>query len=237
MPSSTRRHSHLSTALIWLLLCSNLATALLACLVIDRLNERYAGEINSTVPGLHEVILLAQEATNTHRAALNLLMAADEAERDEVRQRLDEARRREGQRLRQIFPDGGVVGSPREPLWEASDNYGTALDRFLELVQVGDHAAAVVHRASVLRPAFDNYQRLQREESIRLNFEAIRSGAEIHAMVTTRKGLLLGFGVWPLLLASLMLVIVGVLGAMLWRHVRQIEREEGLLRTDENTKF
>ncbi len=237
MPQSNRRRSRLSTALIWLLLCSNLATALVACLVIDRLNDRYAEKLNNAVPGLHEVMLLAQESTNTHRAALNLLMATDEEERREVLQRLEEARRREVQRLRQVFPDGAVEDSPREPLWRASQEYHAALERLLDLVRTGERQAAAAHRTGALRPAFDEYQLRQREESIRLNFDAIRGGAEIEALVTTRKGLLLGFGVWPLLLACLMLVIVGVLGALLWQNVRRIEREGDALGGEEQKRF
>jgi hypothetical protein len=214
--------------LIALLLCSNLATALVAWIIVDRLNERYAAELGTTVPGLHEVMLLAQESTNTHRAALNLPLAVDEEERRLVLQRLAESRQREAARLAQVFPDGPVEGSPRAPLWAAAKDYGAALDAYLALLANGDKPSATVHRTQVLRPAFDNYQSRQREESIRLNFEAMRGGAEINAMVTTRKGLLLGFGVWPLLLVSLMLVIVGVLGALLWRHVRRIELDNSL---------
>ncbi len=237
MQNSTRRGSGLSLVLISLLLCSNLATALVAWLVIDRLNERYSAELNNTVPGLHEVILLAQEATNVHRAALNLPMAADDEERRLVRQRLAESRQRQAARLAQVFPDGGVEESPRLPLWEAARDYSAALDTYLALMENGDAGAAALHRTQVLRPAFDHYQVKQREESIRLNFDAMRGGAEINALVTTRKGLLLGFGVWPLLLVSLMLVTVGVLGALLWRHVRRIEMEKNPGLGGESSRF
>jgi hypothetical protein len=233
MKNENKRGARLSGLLILLLLCSNVATALVAFFVIDRTNERYAAELNATVPGLHEVMLLAQESTNTHRAALNLQLAADESEKKESWDRLIEARLREKQRLRQVFPEEPAESSLRAPLWIAAQAYGANVERHLELVRAGDRNRVAEHRANVLRPAFDEYQRRQREESIRLSFEAMRSGAEISALVTTQKGLLLGFGLWPVLL----LVLVGVLGAWLWHYVKKMDAEQDGLAPGEHARF
>lgn len=237
MSLPTRRGPRFSTLLILLLLCSNLATALVAYFVIDRMNQRYAAELGATVPGLHEVMLLAHESTNTHRAALNLQLAGSDRERDENKVRLAEVRKRETQRLRQVFPEPPAESSPRAALWEAARAYSAHLEHYLAFIEGGEFGRAAEYRVASLRPAFDEYQRRQREESIRLSFEAMRSGAEIHAFAITQKGLLLGFGVGPLILLCVTLVLAGVLGGWLWHSMRQYSSTADGRPAEEEARF
>ncbi|MEY4488021.1 MAG: hypothetical protein RIQ79_529 [Verrucomicrobiota bacterium] len=233
MSSSGKNIPRVLIVLIGLLLCSNLGTALLAFLVIERLDERYSREFNKAVPGLHELMLLAQESTNTHRAAGNLLLARDESESKLMWTRLDEARQKELDRLTEVFSKGPVsAGDPMEPLWLASHNYNQLLAEYLEFVKQGKRDEALAYRLDKLRPSFDLYQQRQREESVRLNLEAMQSNREISAQAKERQSLLLGFGGWPFAVLIAMLAIFAVLGFVLWKQLRGIESSEGMLRTD-----
>ena len=233
MSNTTNRSPRVLLILIGLLLCSNLATALVAYLVIERIDQRYTSEVNSAVPGLHEVVMLAQEATNTHRAAGNLLLARDANEVKVIQARMKEARQHELDRLTEVFAKGPPSpGDPMEPLWNASRDYSRALEEYLALYDTGNRDAALAYRLDTLRPLFDAYQNKQREESIRLNFEAMKASGEIAAQVKSRKSLLLGFGSWPFVVMMVMLVAFGVLGGVLWRQLQHIEGEEKKLRTD-----
>ncbi len=233
MSSSGGKIPRVLIVLIGLLVCSNLGTALVAFLVIDRLDERYSTEFNKAVPGLHELMLLAQESTNTHRAAGNLLLARDVSESKLMWTRLEEVRQKELDRLTEVFSKGPVsAGDPMAPLWSASHTYNQSLAEYLELVRNGNRDVALAYRLDKLRPSFDLYQQRQREESIRLNFEAMQSNREISAQAKERQSLLLGFGGWPFLALSAMLAIFAVLGFVLWKQLRSIENSEGTLRTD-----
>lgn len=233
MHSTAKRSPRFLLILVGLLLCSNLATALVAYLVIERLDERYSRELTTAVPGLHEVMLLAQDSTNTHRAAGNLLLARDEAETNVIMARLQDARQTELNRITEIFAKGPPqAGEALEPLWLASSNYNQALQEYLLLFENGKKDEALTYRLDKLRPIFDFYQNRQREESIRLNFEALRTSSELSAQAKARKGILLGLGGWPLAAMMVMLVAFGVLGGLLWRQLHHIESEEKKLRTD-----
>lgn len=233
MTSTAKRKPRFLPALIGLLLCSNLVTALVAYLVIDRMDERYSSEMKTAVPGLHEVMMLAQESTNTHRAAGNLLMARDPAEEKVIWERLQEARRQERARLIEVFP-GGPVGpnEPLGPLWEASRAYEASLEKFIAIFSQGDKQAALAYRLDKLREDFDLYQTRQREESIRRNLSAMRKSEEISAQAKAKKSLLLGFGGWPLAVMLALLLGFGVLGAVLWRQLLSIEEDEKRLRAE-----
>lgn len=232
--STSKRNSRFLLILIGLLLCSNLATALVAYLVIDRIDTQYSEELRNKVPGLHEVMVLAQEATNTHRAAGNLLLARDEKEKTELLARVAAAQQAEWHSLAKVFGAGpGEADAERASLWQAANDYKAAVGQFLVLINRGDRDAALAYRLDQLRPAFDQYQRRQREESVRLNFAAIKAGGEISASVTARKGVLLGFGSWPFLVMLAMLVVFGILGGILWRQLRRIEADERELRPEQ----
>ncbi len=233
MHSTAKRPPRFLLMLVGLLLCSNLATGLVAYLVIERLDERYSRELTTAVPGLHEVMLLAQDSTNTHRAAGNLLLARDEAEMNVIMARLQDARQTELDRITEIFIKGPPqAGDAQEPLWLASSNYNQALQEYLLLVANGKKDEALAYRLDKLRSIFDSYQSRQREESIRLNLEALRTSGELSAQAKARKGMLLGLGGWPLAAMLFMLVAFGVLGGLLWRQLHHIESEEKKLRTD-----
>jgi len=232
MTAATKRPPRLLLILVGLLLCSNLATALVAYLVVERLDDRYAREMSIVVPGLHEVMLLAQDSTNTHRAAGNLLLARDEAEKKVMWERLQQARENELERLTEVFASGPPsAGDLKEPLWRASRDYNAGLEEFLALFSKGKRDAALAFRLDMLRPVFDNYQNRQRDESIRLNFEAMRTSTELSDQAKTRKSMLLGLGGWPLVAITAMLVGFGLLGGVLWRQLWHIEAEEKKLRT------
>lgn len=233
MHSTAKRPSRFLLMLVGLLLCSNLATALVAYLVIERLDERYSRELTTAVPGLHEVMLLAQDSTNTHREAGNLLLARDEAEAKLIRARLQDARQTELNRITEIFIQGPPqAGDALEPLWLASSNYNQALQEYLLLIENGKKDEALAYRLDKLRPIFSFYQSRQREESVRLNFEALRTSGELSAQANARKSMLLGLGGWPLAAMLVMLVAFGVLGGLLWRQLHHIESEEKKLRAD-----
>lgn len=233
MSNATNRYPRVLLFLTVLLLCSNLATALVAYLVIDRMDQRYLGQINAAVPGLHEVVLLAQDSTNTHRAAANILIARNETESKLMIERLAEARRKELDRITEVFAKGPPAsGDPMEPLWNASRDYDRALDEFVAIYNSGNRDAALAFRLDKLRPIFDAYQNRQVAESARLNFEAMKTSGEITEQVKARQSLLLGFGSWPFIILIGMLVVFGVLGGVLWRQLQKIESEERKLRTD-----
>lgn len=233
MHSTAKRPPRFLLMLVGLLLCSNLATALVAYLVIERLDERYSRELTTAVPGLHEVMLLTQDSTNTHRAAGNLLLARDEAETNVIMARLQDARRTEINRINEIFAKGSSrAGDALEPLLLASSIYNQALQEYLLLIESGKKDEARAYRLDKLRPVFQLYQNRLREESIRLNFEALRTSRELSAQAKSRKGMLLGLGGWPLAAILVMLVAFGVLGGLLWRQLHHIESEEKKLRTD-----
>jgi len=178
-------------------------------------------------------MLLAQESTNTHRAAGNLLLARGVSESKLMWTRLEEVRQKELDRLTEVFSKGPVsAGDPMAPLWSASHTYNQSLAEYLELVRNGNRDVALAYRLDKLRPSFDLYQQRQREESIRLNFEAMQSNREISAQAKERQSLLLGFGGWPFLVLIAMLAIFAVLGFVLWKQLRSIENSEGTLRTD-----
>lgn len=233
MSNTTTRYPRVLLILTGLLLCSNLATALVAYLVIERMDQRYSSQINAAVPGLHEVVLLAQDSTNTHRAAANILIARNEAEAKLMIERLAEARRKELERITEVFAKGPPAsGDPMEPLWNASRDYDRAIDEFLAIYNSGNRDAALAFRLDKLRPIFDAYQNRQVAESARLNFEAMKTSGEITEQVKARQSLLLGFGSWPFFILIGMLVVFGVLGGVLWRQLQKIESEERKLRTD-----
>ncbi len=233
MSEASKRFPNVLLVVIGLLICSNLATALVAYLTIERLDERYTNELTKSVPGLHEVILLAQESTNVHRAAGNLLLARDQDEAKAIWTRLSDARQHEQKRLNEIFAKGpAAAGDVLEPLWSASLGYRQSLEEYLTFIQRGDRDAALAFRLDKLRPTFDLYQTRQREESIRMNFEAIRTNNELSAEAKSRKSMLLGFGGWPFIAMLVMLVNLGLLGGLLWRQLREIEREEKKLRSE-----
>lgn len=233
MHSTAKRPPRFLLMLVGLLLCSNLATGLVAYLVIERLDEGYSRELTTAVPGLHEVMLLAQDSTNTHRAAGNLLLARDEAEMNVIMARLQDARQTELDRITEIFIKGPPqAGDAQEQLWLASSNYNQALQEYLLLVANGKKDEALAYRLDKLRSIFDFYQSRQREESIRLNLEALRTSGELSAQAKARKGMLLSLGGWPLAAMLFMLVAFGVLGGLLWRQLHHIESEEKKLRTD-----
>jgi hypothetical protein len=232
MSDATKRNPRVLLILTGLLLCSNLATALVAYLVIDGMDQRYSNQLNSAVPGLHEVVLLAQDSTNTHRAAANILIARNESESKLMMERLAEARRKELERITEVFTKGPpAAGDPMEPLWNSSRDYDRALDEFLGIYSSGNRDAALAYRLDKLRPVFDLYQSRQVAESARLNFEAMKTGGEITQQVKSRQSLLLGFGSWPLVIIIAVLVVFGLLGAVLWRQLQRIESEESKLRT------
>jgi hypothetical protein len=233
MHSNAKRPPRFLLMLVGLLLCSNLATALVAYLVIERLDERYSRELTTAVPGLHEVMLLAQDSTNTHRAAGNLLLARDEAETNVITARLQDARQTELNRINEILTKGpSQVGDALEPLLLASSIYNQALQEYLLLIENGKKEEARAYRLDKLRPIFELYQNRLREESVRLNFEALRTSGELSAQAKARKGILLGLGGWPLAAMLFMLVAFGVLGGLVWRQLHHIESEEKKLRTD-----
>jgi hypothetical protein len=233
MKDTAKRFPRVLLVVIGLLLCSNLATALVAYLTIERLDERYTNELGKAVPGLHEVILLGQDSTNTHRTAGNLLLARDETEVKGMWARLLEARRHEQERMNEVFVKGSPkAGDALEPLWLASRNYNQALEEYLALIKSGDRERALAYRLDKLRPLFDLYQARQREESIRMNFDAMRANSELSSQAKSRKSLLLGFAGWPFIAMLGMLVGFGLLGGMLWRQLRHIEIEEKKLRSD-----
>lgn len=233
MSNATKRSPRVLLVLTCLLLCSNLATALVAYLVIDRMDQRYSSQINSTIPGLHEVVLLAQDSTNTHRAAANILIARNETEAKLMIERLAEARRKELDRITEVFAKGPPAsGDPMEPLWSASRDYDRALDEYLAIFNSGNRDGALAYRLDKLRPIFDVYQSRQVAESARLNFEAMKTSVEITEQVKSRQSLLLGFGSWPFVIIIGMLIVFGVLGAVVLRQLQQIESEERKLRSD-----
>lgn len=233
MHSTAKRPPRFLLMLVGLLLCSNLTTGLVAYLVIERIDEGYSRELTAAVPGLHEVMLLAQDSTNTHRAAGNLLLARDEAEMNVIMARLQDARQTELDRITEIFIKGPPeAGDAQEQLWLASSNYNQALQEYLLLVANGKKDEALAYRLDKLRSIFDFYQSRQREESIRLNLEALRTSGELSAQAKARKGMLLSLGGWPLAAMLFMLVAFGVLGGLLWRQLHHIESEEKKLRTD-----
>lgn len=230
--TTPQRYPRVLLMLTGLLLCSNLATALVAYLVIDHMDQRYSSQLTATVPGLHEVVLLAQDSTNTHRAAANLLIARNEDESKLMGQRLIEARRKELDRITEVFAKGPPAsGDPMEPLWNASRDYDRALSEYVAIFNSGDRDAALAYRLDKLRPIFDVYQSKQVAESARLNFEAMKASGEITEQVKARQSLLIGFGSWPFVIIIGMLVVFGLLGGVLWRQLQQIEGEERKLRT------
>jgi hypothetical protein len=233
MSEAAKRFPRVLLVVVGLLLCSNLATAFVAYLTIARLDERYTNEVAKAVPGLHEVILLAQDSTNTHRAAGNLLLARDQDEAKVMRARLADARQQELERLTVVFAKGPPeAGDAMEPLWLASRNYNQSLEDYLAFIRSGDRDAALAYRLDILRPIFDAYQTRQREESIRLNFDAVRANTELSAQAKSRKSMLLGFGGWPFAVMLVMLVGLGILGGALWRQLRHIESDEKKLRSN-----
>jgi len=216
----------ISLLLILLLAGSNLVTAIGAYLVIDRIGERFVQEINATVPGMHEVMLLAQKATNVHRAAAALLVARNPAEEVRMFARLEEEREIEFALRNQILntPESDLMEkSSRAALGQAATDYEAALRTYLELFKASDFPAAQNFRLGDLRDAFERYQQRQRDESVRLNLKAMQGGAEISAYANMRKSWLLSIGVWPLVLIGLILITVTVLGGILWRQLRRME--------------
>lgn len=229
MNTTTKSKSRLLIVLIGLLLISNLATALVAFMSIKRLDENYTEELSETSSGLQKVIMLAQDCTNIHRAAGNLLLARNEQERQEFWMRVQALRKKESDQLAKVLVQvPPSAGSPMEPLWLASLKYSQALDEMLALVKQGDIQAAQAYRLDQLRPIFDQYQNSQIERSVHLSREAMLSNSELTSTADTHKKLLLGFGGWPFAVLLLMVVGAGFLGAVLWRLLRQIERDEAV---------
>jgi hypothetical protein len=234
MKNASQRNSRATLIVIGLLLFSNMATALVAYWAIDRLDARYTDELNTTVPGMHETMLLAQEAANTHRAAANLLLARTPEEAIEIQERLRTARVHELERLKQVFPNGAVPQTnPQYPLWVAAHRYSELLDEFVDLIAKGDRDVAVAFRLDILRPAFDLYQARQREESIRLNYEALNTSGAISAQAKTGKSILLGFGGWPFFVMLAVMMVFAVFSVGLLRRIKRIEQDERKLRTDQ----
>lgn len=235
MPVS-KRNSPFWPILVAILFISNLATALIAYLVVDGLDARYTHELSGKVPGLHEIVLLAQQASNTHRAAGNLLLARDAAEKKLFWARLEEARHRESEHLQVAFVRHSVVGEgeddPTAPLRRAAQDYADTLKEFLVLVEKNDRDVAISYRLDRLRPAFDRYQRCQRDESVRLNFEALKANELLTSEAASRKTWFVGFGTWPLIALFILLIILLVLGVRLWWGWRTIEADGTDTRTD-----
>jgi len=231
MTLPSKSSSRVFPLLVGLLLCSNAATALIAYLVIDRMDTRYSRELSIAVPGLHEVVLLAQDSANTHRAAGNLLLARNEAESKLMWERLRLARQKELSRLTEVFTQGPPNESdPMQPLWSSATSYNKVLESFEDLVQKGELDSAISYRLDKLRPAFEQYQLRQTEQSVRLNRELMKASNQISSQANTRKNVLLGIGTFPLLLILVALVVFGVLGGVFWRQIRGIESQDKYIR-------
>lgn len=234
------RGARLALLLILLLAGSNLATAIGAYLIIDRISGRYIEDIHATAPGMHDVMMLAQDATDVHRAAAALLVARTPAEETQMLARLAEARARERHRRNQISNTpfrGRDAMASRAALDEAAVAYDASVRVYLDLLKTGDRQAAQDHRLSGLREAFEHYQKSQREESVRLNIEAMQGGAELSTYASSRKSWLLSIGAWPFVIFGLMFVAVTTLGVMLWRQLRRMETDEDGLAKSHRLKF
>jgi hypothetical protein len=239
-PHDKSNRARLTLWLVFLLAGSNLATAIGAYLVIDRISGRYIQEINSTAPGMHDIMLLAQKSTNVHRAAAVLLIARDPAEETRMLSRLDVEREKE-LALRNHILNTVAHTSGREntlhALASAASDYETTLLAYLQLVKSGQRSAAQDFRLSDLRTAFERYQQAQQEESVRLNLEAMRGGAELGAYADKQKSWLLGIGTWPLVMLTLTFIGLLVLGAMVWGQIRRLENSDSALTKPGRLRF
>jgi hypothetical protein len=189
---------------------------------------------------MHDVMMLAQAATDVHRSAAAILVARTPAEEAQMLARLAEARGREKTRRNELLdttPRGLEAEISRAALAEAGAAYEASVRVYLDLHKAGDRQAAQDHRLSVLREAFERYQRRQREESIRLNIEAMQGGVELSTYASSRKSWLLSIGAWPFVMFGLMFIVVTALGMLLWRQLRRMESDEDSPTAPHRLKF
>jgi hypothetical protein len=194
------------------LLIANLAVGIVSLYFLRSVNARYAGLVEHGIPVINSLRTLTREQTAMQRAARMATESSNEAAFNELLGQLEAAAGRVQAHANDIsaaalLKDTKHAGALRE----ANRDYNTQVGEFLRVARAQKQEAAGRFNNEVLRPAYDRMQLALDEAATFVEQQGSNLRDRYAQDSRFFGGLSLAFTGWPVVVALVMMLVLGVL--------------------------
>lgn len=210
------------------LMISNLLLGGVSVYLLRSLDESYSDLIDRNFPLMNALRKLTKETISIQRQVLAALIATDQAGRADPLQKLEEARGRQARYLAGLLRADEFRAKPElsHALLLSAQAYEGGLEKFRALLASDRRAEADQLRNELLRPSVNHYLDVIDQAAAAVEDGSQRLNDDYSGQVRTHSTILLGLASWPLMVALVLTVVVGLIIGVLVLVYRQIGTEQ-----------